>query len=117
MRPITAEEWELLSFFEVEPQLTDPGDPWDFNTALYVIDTAEWRVEFSVSPWHRDFTLEIDSSRGRFFEFTGLDVDDIRVSPDDKDELEIVLSPRHKMTLRIRPTLQIRQRIAVNPDP
>lgn len=37
MKVISAQEWELLSFIEVEPELESPGDPWPYTDVLYKV--------------------------------------------------------------------------------
>lgn len=38
---ISALEWEVLSFFEVEPQRQDPEAPWPYNDFLYQIEQGD----------------------------------------------------------------------------
>ena len=41
MSVVSAEEWQLLSFFEAEPTLRDSDVPWCYNDALYTVEAAE----------------------------------------------------------------------------
>jgi hypothetical protein len=34
-RSMSATELDLLTFFEAEPKLRDPGNPWSYNDAAY----------------------------------------------------------------------------------
>ena len=57
MSSITAKEWELLSFFEVEPVLLDPDVPWCYNDAVYSVQFDGLSASFAVSPASRDVRL------------------------------------------------------------
>jgi len=48
MKSITAQDWELLSFFEIEPELLDPDAPWVYNDALYNVICEQNLVSFAV---------------------------------------------------------------------
>jgi hypothetical protein len=39
------EQWELISLFESEPTLMDPGVPWIYNHVTFVLDRAGERIE------------------------------------------------------------------------
>jgi len=40
MNYISAEEYELLSFFEVEPERASPDIPWPYNDFSYCVSLA-----------------------------------------------------------------------------
>jgi reactive intermediate/imine deaminase len=42
MNEITATELDLLACFGVEPQLRDPGVPWQDNCATYAVEVDGW---------------------------------------------------------------------------
>jgi hypothetical protein len=62
MSGITAREWELLACIAVEPRLLDPGVPWCYNDAAYLIEVDRLAVSFAIQPAYKDVRLDV--SRG-----------------------------------------------------
>jgi len=62
MKSITAQDWELLSFFEIEPELLDPDAPWVYNDALYNVIFEQNLVSFAVQPSYRDVRLILSTN-------------------------------------------------------
>ena len=50
MSNISAEEWQFLSFFEVEPELQEVGIPWSFNDSLYKVQHCDFVLSFAIAP-------------------------------------------------------------------
>ena len=44
------EEWELLSVFEVEPQILDPGVPWAYNNLTFESTRGSNRILCVIEP-------------------------------------------------------------------
>ncbi len=106
---ISAVEWELLSLFEVEPELLDAELPWYYNTAVYKVLVDQWRIEFSLAPSYGDFTLHISSPSGFDWQMTDLEAIDLIYREGPPETLVIRLNTGHLLMLTIRPTLTIRQ--------
>jgi hypothetical protein len=54
---ISAEEWQLLAFFEVEPTKLDADVAWPYNDFTYRRLLGEVTVTFAIAPACKDFTL------------------------------------------------------------
>ncbi|MBL9123426.1 MAG: hypothetical protein JNG90_07315 [Planctomycetaceae bacterium] len=107
---ISAQDWELLGFFECEPVLLEPNETWWGNTATYEYRSGNQRVVFSVSPAYRDFTFELHVDGRLVFIVSALSVLDIRISRfADGEAVEILYSDSQRMTLQLRPEIQVRQ--------
>lgn len=111
MNSDSIEEWQLLSFFEVEPKLDDPDLPWHYNSALYETRIGGYFVSFSLSPSYLDFTLKIEHEGDCLYEFTALQADAVLYKKEyGKEYLEIILSGNHSLELTLRPKVRIRQK-------
>ena len=105
---VTAEEWQVLSFFEVEPQLLDPGDPWPYNDAAYVIERGDHRLSFALAPAYRDVRIVLTFQGGRLYEFNSMAVQDVLYSDEQGEEaLTVVISDRERIVLRVKPTIEL----------
>lgn len=107
---ISATELDLLTFFEMEPIRTDPDVPWPYNDFLYEIQRGDKRLVFSVAPSNKDLSIKIQSGGTPFFELVAMDVGDVRYHGEKSDErLEIVISGRERLWLRIKPSISVSQ--------
>ncbi len=111
MNGITAEELELLSFFEVEPTRADPGIPWPYNDLTYKVELGSYAVVFGIAPSYPDLSFSISHNGSEIYSFTGLAIKDVRFHKNqDFETLEIVISDKDAIWLRLRPTIMITQR-------
>lgn len=107
---ISAQDWELLGFFECEPVLLEPNEMWWGNTATYEYRAGNQRVVFSVAPAYRDFTLQLHVDGRLVLDISALRVHDIRIAKFvDSEAVEILYSDQQRMTLQLRPEIQVRQ--------
>jgi hypothetical protein len=112
IRVITAEEVDLLTFFEVEPTLLDPDNPWPYNDFVYRVTRPGFEVSFAVAPAYRDVRLILTRDGVVLYELNAMGVDDVRYLKDANGEtLEIVLTSRDSLYLRLAPELSIVQRV------
>lgn len=114
MRHITAQEFEFLSFFEVEPKLAS-DDLWLFADVLYEVSQGALSLSVSIHPAYRDVRVILKHSGNTVYEMNAMGVADVRYGKNDQavEELEIALTSQHSVTLRINPTIQIRQHAKV----
>jgi hypothetical protein len=111
MNSVSVEELELLSFFEVEPTLAEKEIPWPYNDFSYEVTIGQYKVSFGIAPSYPDLSLSISHSGLEIYSFTALSVKDVRYHKDaDLETLEIVISDRDSILLRLRPSLLITQR-------
>jgi hypothetical protein len=109
---ISAEEWQLLSFFEVEPTKLDAGECWSVNELEYSCPVGDLQVAFRVAPWHKSCELTVDRAGTTFVKLLAESVFDIRYHARDGSEwLEILLSPDERLELRLKPTFSLVGRI------
>jgi hypothetical protein len=52
------ESWELISFFESEPALLDPDQPWFYNRVTFRLERDGKVIEAGIEPSDRLFALE-----------------------------------------------------------
>lgn len=111
MRELTVQEWQLLSFFEVESSLLDPAVPWCYNDAAYEIERGDLMLTVAIAPAYHDVRIVLKQQDKRIYELNALDVEDVRHIQDGSAEfLEIVLSPKEAIVLRVKPTIEIEHR-------
>lgn len=105
---ISAEEWQLTSFFEIEPKFLDPRDPWPYTDATFETVRGRWRILFAVAPAYLDVTLQIWERSELHFDFSALSVNDVEYALEYGEELlRILLTNRQMLTLRLKPALRI----------
>jgi hypothetical protein len=112
MPTISAEEWQLLSFFEVEPELTDIDVPWCYNDALYQVQQGDLTLSVAIAPSYRDVRLILKNRGKRVYELNAMGVRDVRYCKEDTVEtLKIDISVRESLTLRLKPSIELTHRI------
>jgi hypothetical protein len=113
MHAISAEEVDLLAFFEVEPSRVDPDVPWPYNDFAYKVRRGDFDVSFSVMPAYRDAHLLVQRNGCAVYELTALALEDIRYLKDKIGEvLELVVNARDSVQLRLVPEVSVTQTVA-----
>ena len=100
---ISALEWELLAYFEAEPDVRHPDLDWPYNSYVYRTQVDDLDVSFSVAPAYKDFTLTVRRRGAKHIEFTALDLVDIIYHAEGGEWLELMLSESLSFELRLRP--------------
>lgn len=109
---ISAEEWQLLSFFEVEPTKLDASECWSVNELEYSCPVGDLQVAFKVAPWRKSCKLTVERAGTTFIQLLAESVFDNRYHARDGSEwLEILLSPDERLELRLKPTFSLVGRI------
>ncbi len=72
MHNISVEEWQLLSFFEVEPQRSDPLSPWLYDDSVYVVINGDTTLSCAIHPAYRDVRLILTVQDKQTFEFNSM---------------------------------------------
>lgn len=110
MSHVNIEELELLSFFEVEPTRADRDIPWPYNDFTYHLVLGGYAISFSIAPARKDLSLSVAHGGTTVYRLKGLSVKDVRYHKDsDLETLEIAISDRDTIWLRLRPDLLITQ--------
>ena len=106
---ITAEEWQLVSFFESEPVLAYPDVPWPYTRAEFVSQSEGAIVRCTIHPSCNDVTVDIQHADFKFT-FSALALRDIVYSVvDGVETLELKLTEHISTFLTLRPLITIRQ--------
>ena len=114
MPSITAEEWQLLSFFESEPELLDPNEHWAYNDAVYRVTDDVVELSVAIQPAYRDVRIIVQNGEHRIYEFESMGIVDVRYLRDASGELlEIVIDERNCIQLRVRPTISLHHRCQI----
>jgi hypothetical protein len=105
---ISAEEWQLLAFFEVEPTKLDADVAWPYNDFTFRRALGEVTVTFGIAPAYKDFTLIVERGGAKEIELSALSVFDIRYHEDRGAEwLEILLTESDRLELRLKPSFSL----------
>ena len=105
---ILAEEWQVLSFFEVEPTVLDEDVPWPYNNYLFEIEKDDVSLSCALEPACQDVRLIVKRGDIRLYELNAVGVKDVRYWEQGAIELlEIVLSEGHVVRLRVKPNFEI----------
>ena len=108
MDVISAEEWQLTSFFEVAPKYPDPDSPWPYTEVLYEVERDDISVSCAIAPAYRDIRL-IVSGRDFFkYELNATQIKDVAYTKDSTGEsLRIVLSDSEWIEVRMKPIVTV----------
>jgi hypothetical protein len=108
MSNISAEEWQFLSFFEVEPELSGGAIPWGYNDALYKVRQGDFVFSFAISPAFGDVRLILTYRDMKTYELNVCGAKDIRYRNEGKFEtLEIEISDSESLTIRLKPHIEL----------
>jgi hypothetical protein len=110
MSYVSAEELELLSFFEVEPSRVDRDVPWPYNEFTYEIAHGQYSISFSIAPACKDLSITVSHGDAELYRLKAVAVKDVRYHKDaELETLEIVISDSDRIWFRIRPSLLVAQ--------
>jgi hypothetical protein len=116
MNAISAEEWELVSFFEENPEYVDPNDPWPYTDALFRVEQGARVLTFAVMPAYRDVRIVLRESDQVLYELNAMAVVDVRYRREGSVELlDVVLGEYETLTLSLKPTLRLDHKVT-RPD-
>jgi hypothetical protein len=105
---ITAQEWELLSFFEVEPELTDSDVPWVYNDALCCVQRDDFAISVAIAPAYKDVRIIFSHREVKLYELNAMNVKDLRYEAEGGIELlEIEINEVDSLTLRLKPQIEL----------
>ena len=105
---ISAEEWQLLSFFESEPARREPNESAACTDLTFRRAVGELQVTFTVHPLHKDFALTVERGATTLLDVRALSVFDIRYETDNGAEiLEILLTPDQRLKLQLKPDFSL----------
>ena len=110
MRTISAEEWQLHSFFEVEPsvELDEETVSWPFCDAVFRVSQGDVNLSFAIHPARKDVRILLSLRSDVLYELNAGDVHDVRyVARPYSEVLEIELEPANVFAIQVRPKITI----------
>lgn len=112
MNPLSANELDLLTFFECKPELQDKDVVWIYNDALYTFTAGGLSISCAIAPSYKDVRLILKNEKGVLYELNAMGVDDIRYHNDGgRETLEIIIKGSDRLWLYLKPTISITQEI------
>jgi hypothetical protein len=107
---ISAQEYELLSFFEVAPSVMDEDVPWPYNDFLYEVEKDDFTISCTIAPSYKDVKLSLRHHDKFVYEFAAMHIEDIKILNDEgKETLELIIRPSHRIFINIKPHIEIRE--------
>lgn len=108
MSAISADDLDLLTFFECEPKLRDADVPWIYNDALYEFSLGGLSLSCAVAPSYKDVRLILKNGLHILYELNAMNVSDVRCHKDgNREALEIELSDHDRLLVRLKPSISI----------
>jgi hypothetical protein len=108
MSAISADELDLLTFFECEPKLRDADVPWIYNDALYEFSGGGMSLSCAIAPSYKDVRLILNMGSYVLYELNAVAVKDVRYHSDSsRESLEIELSNCERLWVRLKPAISI----------
>ncbi len=113
MSIITAQEWEVLYFFEVEPERLDPEIAWPYNDFVYLVSQGDLSLSCAIAPAYKDVRLILARNDVRLYELNAVGVKDVHIKTDNGQErMEIELNERETLVLKLRPQIEITHHVS-----
>jgi hypothetical protein len=113
---ISAQEWQLLSFFEVEPTTPD-GEAWPYSDFLYQVSRGDLHLSCAVAPAYKDVRIILRRGVSVIYELNAMGVEDIRYDDEGGEALAVVLSARDTLWLRLKPDITLRHQVNLRQAP
>ena len=108
MDVISAEEWQLTSFFEVAPSYPDPDSPWPYNEVVYEVSRGDLSLSCAIAPAYRDVRLIIRCGESLKYELNATQVEDVVYVKDGTEELlRIVIRDSEHISVRVKPEISV----------
>jgi hypothetical protein len=104
---ISAEEWELVSFFGDLPTYRPEDEPWPYTEIVFEIQRGDHALSCAIFPAYKDVRLILSSGEARLYELNAVGVNDIAYLKEGTiEQLEIQLDD-HIIVLQVDPTITI----------
>ena len=108
MSIISAEEWEVLGFFGVNPK-TEDETPWPYNDFLYEVARGNNSLSCAIAPAYKDVRIILKCDDVKAYELNAVAVKDVGYieEANGKEVLEITLSDKESIRIVINPNIEI----------
>lgn len=108
MQVISAQEWQLTSFFEVVPTYPFADDPWPYTEVVYELQRDGLSLSCAIHPSHRDVRIILKKGTDTLYELNAVAVHDVAYIGDPGGEtLRVDLTEQESLLLRVSPHIQI----------
>lgn len=108
---LSTTEEELERFFGMPPAKSDPEIPWPYSGLLFTVTVGRYRVICDMTPSCKQVELTIQADGELFYQLSSPMLDDIRVHANPThDTMELVVSPKDSIFLRLSPSVLVTQR-------
>ena len=109
---ISAEEWELVSFFGALPTDRPADEPWPYTEIVFEVRRGGHRLSCAIAPAYKDVRLvlvsEASASTSPLYELNAVDVVDVACRKDGRTEtLEIRLSDKDAVLITVDPAIKL----------
>jgi hypothetical protein len=92
------ENYELLSFFEAEPTILDPGAPWLYNTLDFATTRDGIEVHARIVPSYGDLTIRLILADHELARFVLRQAEALRIICEKQRELLVAtFAPQRKL--------------------
>jgi hypothetical protein len=109
---MSIDEFDLLNFFATPPEQLDPDVPWPHNDSLYEAVDGHVQISFAIAPSVKDVRIILKSDGVTLYELNAMGIEDVNYHHDKgRESLEIILSERNSVWLRIKPQISITQTV------
>ncbi len=107
---LSVTEAELERFFGGEPTRSDTDIPWPYNGLLFTATQDEVRLSPDLMPSYKHVDLTVHAGGQLFYQLSAPALEDIRIHCDPAhDTLELVVSQRDSIFVRLSPSVLITQ--------
>ncbi len=104
MNLLSIEEWELLGYFESDPDRQGLDDLWNFDSSAYSVERNEIKLILAICPHHKDVRITLKSRGCVVYDHDRMSVEDIRLV---KETLTIIINEKEKIDILIKPEIKI----------
>ena len=108
MAYISAEEWEVLGFFGVEPE-TDDDTPWPYNDFLYRIERHGLSLSCAIAPSYKDIRIILKQGENKLYELNAVGVGDVSYQEEHngREVLNISINEAELIRLVVNPGIEL----------
>ncbi|PYV17474.1 MAG: hypothetical protein DMG07_05615 [Acidobacteria bacterium] len=97
-------------------KLQDKDVPWPYNDFLFEIDRGDVSLSCAIAPAYRDVRLILKRGSDKLYELNATGVEDVKYEDRNGVEiLEIILSAREQIRLKVKPRIEINHRANTEP--
>jgi len=106
MKIVSVEDFELLGFFEIEPEMDDPNDSWSYNDSVYTVQQGDICLTFAIHPSYKDVRIIIKHKNNTIYEINTMGVNDVVLHEEkNKEMLEIIIDKKESVIVKIKPNI------------